>query len=89
METSAGVPLISMRPFPVPKWSAWLVSKESSRPSGFFTSYTKSATYLTAPPALVSLQTAHKNPVPNIARRPNKHAGMPAHGQVESATGGQ
>ena len=41
-------------------------------------------------PALVSLQTAHKNPlVPNIARRPNKHAGMPAHGQVGSALGGQ
>jgi len=29
VETSAGVPLISMRPFVVPKWPAWLVSKES------------------------------------------------------------
>ena len=29
METSAGVPLISTRPFAVTKWSAWLVSKES------------------------------------------------------------
>jgi hypothetical protein len=41
VETSAGVPLISVRPFAVPKWSAWLVSKESPRLSG--------STYLTAP----------------------------------------
>jgi hypothetical protein len=29
VETSAGEPLISKRPFAVAKWSAWLVSKES------------------------------------------------------------
>jgi len=29
VETSAGVPLISTRPFAVTKWSAWLASKES------------------------------------------------------------
>ena len=31
VETSAGEPLISMRPFAVTKCSAWLVSKESPR----------------------------------------------------------
>ena len=34
MEMSAGVPLISMRPFAAAKWSAWLVSKESPLFSG-------------------------------------------------------
>jgi len=29
VETSAGVPLISVRSFAAAKWSAWLVSKES------------------------------------------------------------
>jgi len=48
METSAGVPLISMRPFAAAKWLAWLVSKESPRFTGSLPSYTKSATYLTA-----------------------------------------
>ena len=57
VETSAGVPLISMRLFAAAKWSAWLVSKESPCLSP---NYTKSATNLTAPPAVVSLQTAHK-----------------------------
>ena len=60
MQTNAAVPLISMRPFAVPKWSAWLVSKVSTRPTGSLPSYTKSATYLTAPPTVVSLQRAHK-----------------------------
>jgi len=41
METSAGEPLISTRPFAVTKWSAWLVSKESSRVWGSKPSYTK------------------------------------------------
>jgi len=49
VETSAGVPLISMRPFAAAKWLAWLVSKESPRFEGSLPSYTKSATYLTAP----------------------------------------
>ena len=40
METSVGVPLISMRPFAAAKWSAWLVSKESPRLSGSMPSYT-------------------------------------------------
>ena len=49
VETSAAVLLISMRPFAAAKWSAWLVSKESPRFTGSLPSYTKSATYLTAP----------------------------------------
>ena len=49
METSAGILLISMRPFAAAKWSTWLVSKQSPRLSGSLPSYTKSATYLTAP----------------------------------------
>ena len=49
METSAGILLISVRPFAAVKWSAWLVSNESSLLSGSLPSYTKSATYLTAP----------------------------------------
>ena len=44
METSAGEPLISIRPFTVTKWLAWLVSKESPLFLGFLPSYTKSAT---------------------------------------------
>jgi len=49
VETSAGVPLMSMRPFAAAKWLAWLVSKESLRLSGSLPNYTKSATYFTAP----------------------------------------
>jgi len=60
VETIAGEPLISMRPFAVTKWSAWLVSKDSPFLAGSLPSYTKSATYLTAPPAFVSLQREHK-----------------------------
>jgi len=44
VETSAAVPLISMWPFAVPKWSAWLVSKESPRLSGSLPSYTNPLT---------------------------------------------
>ena len=44
METSAGEPVISMRPFAVTKCSAWLVSKESPRLSGSLPSCTKAAT---------------------------------------------
>jgi len=46
-------------------------------------------------PAVVSLQTAHKNTrvtqpsVLDIVRRPNERAGMHADGQVGSVTGGQ
>jgi len=58
--TSAGVPLIFMRPFAVPKWTTWLASKGSTRLSGSLPSYTKFATYLTAPRAVVSLQRPHK-----------------------------
>ena len=49
VETSAEVPLISMRPFAAAKWSAWLVSKEPPRFTGSLPSYNKSATCLTAP----------------------------------------
>jgi len=95
VETSAGVPLISMRPFAAAKWSAWLVSKESPRFTGSLPSYTKSATYLTAPLPSSLYREHTKNTqvtqpsVPDIVRRPNKHAGMHADGQVGSATGGQ
>ena len=41
-------------------WSVWLVSKESPYLSGSKPSYTKSATYFTATPAVISLQRAHK-----------------------------
>ena len=58
-------------------------------------SYTKSATYLTVPvpssPYREHTKTSRsqKPSVPNIVRRPNTRAGMPAHGQVDSTTGGQ
>ena len=60
METSAGEPLISIRPYAVTKWLVWLVSKESRCVSGSLPSYTKPATYLTAPPAVLSLQREEK-----------------------------
>jgi hypothetical protein len=86
-----------MRPFVVTKYSAWLVSKESPRLSVSKPSFTKNLLqYLTAPPAVFSLQTAHKKtlglqkpPIPNILERRNKHAGMSAYGQVGRATGVQ
>ena len=89
METSAGVPLISMRPFAAAKWSAWLVLK------GSLPSYTKSVTYLTAPLPSSPYKEHTKYTwvtqpsVPDIVRRPNKRAGMHADGQVGNATGGQ
>jgi len=96
VETSAGVPLISMRTFAVPKRSAWLLSNESPCLSGSLPSCTKSATISYSNPCrrlltdstqkLLGLQ---KPSVPKILRRPNKRAGMPAYGQVGSATGGQ
>ena len=95
METSAEVPLISMRPFAVPKWSVWLMSKEAPCLSGSLPSYTKSATYLTAPLPWSPYREHTRNTrvtkpsVPNIVRRPDKRAKMPEHGQVGSETGGQ
>ena len=92
METSTGVPLISMRPFPAAEWSAWLVSKVPHRLSVSLHSYTKSATYLTAPPAVVFLQRAHKyTPVTKTlcsqyCTKTKKRAGMPALGEVGSET---
>ena len=95
VETSAGVPLISMRPFAAANWSAWLVSKESPCFTGSLPSYTKSATCLTAPLPLSPYREHTKNTrvtqpsVLDILGRPNKRAGMHADGQVGSATGGQ
>ena len=94
METSAGVPLISMRPFAAAKWSAWLVSKESPLFSGSLPSYTKSATYLTAPLSSSPYREHTKNTrvTKTLCSQyctKTKRAGMPAHGQVGSATGGQ
>jgi len=95
VEASAGVPVISMRPFAAAKWLAWLVLKDSPLLSSTLPSYTKSATYLTAPcrhlltGSTQKILRLQKPPVSNIARRPNKRAGMHAHGQVGSAAGGQ
>ena len=96
METSAAEPLISIRPFAVTKWSAWLVSKESPRLSGSLPSYTKSATisYCNACRRLLtdSIQKTlglQKPSFPNIVGRRNKRAEMSAYGQVGSATCGQ
>ena len=61
VETSAGEPLISKRPFAVGKWSAWLVSKESPFLWGSMPSYTQIYNILPHSPVIVSLQTAHKN----------------------------
>jgi len=97
VETSAGVPLISMRPFAAAKWSAWPVWCQKSPPrfTGSLPSYTKSATYLTAPLPSSPYREHTKNTrvtqpsVLDILGRPNKRAGMHADGQVGSATGGQ
>jgi len=90
VETSAGEPLISKRPFAVAKWSAWLVSKESPFLWGSMPSYTQIYNILPHFPVVVSLQTAHKkHSVPNIVGRRNKRAEMYAYGQVGSATGGK
>jgi hypothetical protein len=94
VETSAAVPLISMRPFAVPKWSAWLLSK-SPRVSQAPCPATLNLLHILPPPCRCLLTDSTQNilglqkpSVPNIVRRPNKRAGMPAHGQVGSATGG-
>jgi len=88
VETSAGIPLTSMRSFAAAKWSAWLVLRESSLLSGSLLSYTQSATYLTAPCRRLLTESTQKilglqkPSVSNFVRRPNKRAGMHAHGQV-------
>jgi len=94
VQTSAAVPLISMRPFTAAKWSAWLVPKIPP---------------VSQAPCPVTLNLQHILPHPcrrlltdstqktlgyttlcsDIVRRPNKRAGMQAAGQVGSATGGQ
>jgi hypothetical protein len=91
VETSAGEPLISTRPFAVTKCSAWLVSNESSRLSGSKHSYTESTAVLH--PTLLSspYKPAYKNTrvtkpsVPNIVGRRNNVQEC----QVGSATGGR
>ena len=60
METSAGEPLISTRPFAVTKQSAWLVSKESPVSQAPCLVILNPLQHLTAPPAVVTLQTAYK-----------------------------
>jgi hypothetical protein len=76
VETSAGEPLISTRLFAGAKCSAWLVSKESPRISGFKPSYTKIC-YIVAPhsPVVVPLKSntqknhkGYKNPLFPILR---------------------
>ena len=56
METSAGEPIISMRPFAVTKCSAWLVSKDYPRLLGSLPSYIKSATISFRTPSLHPLR---------------------------------
>jgi hypothetical protein len=96
VQTSAGEPLTSTSPFVAKKRSAWLVSKESPRLWVSKRSYTESATifYRTPCRRLLTDSTQkttglQKPSVPNIMGRRNKRAGMPAYGQVGSATGGQ
>ena len=87
METSAGEPLISVRPIAVTKCSSWLVSAESpllwgSKPCYIEFCYILSSPYSTA---------QHTNSVLNIMGRQNNRAGMSACGQViwRGATDGQ
>jgi len=94
VETSAGIPLISMRPFAAAKWSAWLVSKESPLLSGCLLNYTQSAIYLTAPLPSSPYREHTKNTRVTETLcfqycKKTKHAGMHAHGQVGSVTSGQ
>jgi hypothetical protein len=93
VETSAGESLISMRPFAVTKWSAWLVSKESPVPKAPSPVTLKSATV--SHPTLLSsspYNPAHKKTLglqtpsfPTIMGRLNNVQEY----QVRSATGGQ
>jgi hypothetical protein len=92
----ADAPLISMRPFAVAKWSAWLVSKKSPVPQTPNPVILKSATISYRNPCQPPHQIAQKKTLglqkpslPNIMGRRNKRAGMPAYDQVGSATGGQ
>jgi len=95
VETSAGGPLFSMRPFAVSKWSAWLVSKDSPPVTPAHCPVTlQSATYLTAPLPSSSYRQHTKNSrvtktLCSQYRTKTKRAGMPAYGQVGSATGDQ
>ena len=96
METSAGEPLISTRPFAVTKCSTWLVSNESPVSQAPSPVILKSATISYRTPCRrVLTDSTQKNTrftkpsVPNIMGRRNKRAGMSAYGQVGSATGGQ
>ena len=88
METSAGEPLISVRPFAGTKWSASLMSKESPCLSGSLSSYTKAGTISCCTPCRRLLTDSTQNTlvlqkpsVPNIVGRQNKRAGMSAYGQ--------
>jgi hypothetical protein len=95
VETSAREPLISTRLFAVTKWSAWQASKESLVSQAPSPDIPKSATTFTAPPAVVCLQTAHKNTrftktlCSQYNGKTKQSAGMSAYGQLGSATGWQ
>ena len=96
MQTSAAEPLISVRPFAVTKWSAWLVSKVSPRLLGSLPSYTKLLRFLPHPlPSSPYRQRTKNNTwvTKTLGSQDcgeTKHtAGMSAHGQVRSATCGQ
>ena len=90
VETSAGEPLISMRPFAVTKCSAWLLSKEPLRLWDSKPSYTEFCYSIAShPPVVVSLQYStqktlrlQKPSLPNIMGRLNNRAGMSPYGQV-------
>jgi hypothetical protein len=96
VETSAGEPLISRRPFAVTKCSAWLVSNESPVSQAPSPVILKSATisYRTPCRRLLTDSTQktrglQKPSIPNIMGSQNNRAGMSAYGQAGSATGGQ
>jgi len=93
---TAGAPLISRRPFVATKCSACLVSNESlvsQAPSpvtlkSAAVSYRNSCCHLLTEGTQKTLGS-QKPSVSNIIGRRNKRTGMPAYGQVGSATGGQ
>jgi len=96
VETSTGEPLISTQPIAVTKFSAWLVSNESSISQAPSPVILKSAkiSYRTSCRRLLTDSTQktlglQKPSVPNIMERQKKCARMSVYGQTGSATGGQ
>jgi len=96
VETSAGVPLIAMRLFAAEKWSAWLVSKGPPPVSQAPWQVTLNLIqYLTASLPLSPFREHTTNTrftdtlCSRYCGKIKKRARIHAHGQVESAIGGQ